>query len=154
MNLAPHIKGLIFDCDGTLADSMPLHWRAWQMITQRHRDTHLTRRPTRADIHRRRHLRSRAIPPITRPSGTVVIVEHTTPRQFSDRRQPARRGRGLSPRTLLDRSDHGGVVSPGELHVEHVFDYASVHRHELTANLRSTSAHVYVRQRLRLRGAS
>jgi len=29
-------KGLIFDCDGTLADTMPLHWRAWQMITQRH----------------------------------------------------------------------------------------------------------------------
>src|SRR6185436_4565010 len=31
-----HIKGLIFDCDGTLADTMPLHWRAWQPITQRH----------------------------------------------------------------------------------------------------------------------
>ena len=30
------IRGLIFDCDGTLADSMPLHWRAWQMITHRH----------------------------------------------------------------------------------------------------------------------
>ena len=30
------IKGLIFDCDGTLANTMPLHWRAWQMITQRH----------------------------------------------------------------------------------------------------------------------
>jgi beta-phosphoglucomutase family hydrolase len=29
-------KGLIFDCDGTLADTMPLHWRAWQMITQRY----------------------------------------------------------------------------------------------------------------------
>jgi beta-phosphoglucomutase family hydrolase len=26
----------IFDCDGTLADTMPLHWHAWQMITQRH----------------------------------------------------------------------------------------------------------------------
>ena len=31
-----HPKGLIFDCDGTLADTMPLHWRAWQIITQRH----------------------------------------------------------------------------------------------------------------------
>jgi len=30
------IKGLVFDCDGTLADTMPLHWRAWQMITRRH----------------------------------------------------------------------------------------------------------------------
>lgn len=25
-----YIKGLIFDCDGTLVDSMPLHWEAWQ----------------------------------------------------------------------------------------------------------------------------
>src|SRR5215211_6993546 len=31
------IEGIIFDCDGTLADTMPLHWRAWQVITARHR---------------------------------------------------------------------------------------------------------------------
>ncbi len=30
------IHGLIFDCDGTLADTMPLHWRAWQSVTKRH----------------------------------------------------------------------------------------------------------------------
>src|SRR5215831_1114418 len=36
MKLPAHIKGLIFDCDGTLADTMPLHWHAWQIITQRH----------------------------------------------------------------------------------------------------------------------
>ena len=30
------IKALIFDCDGTLADTMPLHWLAWQAITSRH----------------------------------------------------------------------------------------------------------------------
>ncbi len=29
-------RGLIFDCDGTLADTMPLHWRAWQAISTRH----------------------------------------------------------------------------------------------------------------------
>jgi len=29
-------RGLIFDCDGTLADSMPLHWRAWDQTCQRH----------------------------------------------------------------------------------------------------------------------
>lgn len=29
-------QGLIFDCDGTLADSMPLHWHAWRMVTQRY----------------------------------------------------------------------------------------------------------------------
>src|SRR6058998_1719383 len=32
-----HPGGLIFDCDGTLADTMPLHWRAWQVIAERHR---------------------------------------------------------------------------------------------------------------------
>ncbi len=29
-------RALIFDCDGTLADTMPLHWHAWQVISQRH----------------------------------------------------------------------------------------------------------------------
>jgi beta-phosphoglucomutase-like phosphatase (HAD superfamily) len=29
-------KGLIFDCDGTLADTMPLHWRVWQELARRH----------------------------------------------------------------------------------------------------------------------
>jgi beta-phosphoglucomutase-like phosphatase (HAD superfamily) len=31
------IKGLIFDCDGTLANTMPLHWRAWQVITDKYK---------------------------------------------------------------------------------------------------------------------
>lgn len=31
-----NIQGLIFDCDGTLADTMPLHWQAWNRITARH----------------------------------------------------------------------------------------------------------------------
>ena len=30
------LKGIVFDCDGTLADTMPLHWRAWQAIAKRH----------------------------------------------------------------------------------------------------------------------
>lgn len=30
------IQALIFDFDGTLVNSMPLHWRAWQVITARH----------------------------------------------------------------------------------------------------------------------
>jgi beta-phosphoglucomutase-like phosphatase (HAD superfamily) len=29
--------GIIFDCDGTLADTMPLHWRAWSVIADRYR---------------------------------------------------------------------------------------------------------------------
>ena len=32
----PNPQGIIFDCDGTLADTMPLHWRAWQVIARRH----------------------------------------------------------------------------------------------------------------------
>src|SRR6266446_5103814 len=36
-NSARFPQGLIFDCDGTLADTMPLHWRAWQVVTARYR---------------------------------------------------------------------------------------------------------------------
>jgi len=28
----PYIRGLIFDCDGTLVDSMPLHMKAWEHV--------------------------------------------------------------------------------------------------------------------------
>jgi beta-phosphoglucomutase-like phosphatase (HAD superfamily) len=31
-----HLRALIFDCDGTLADTMPLHWQAWQIVTHRY----------------------------------------------------------------------------------------------------------------------
>src|ERR1041385_2153695 len=30
-------RALIFDCDGKLADSMPLNWRAWNTVTTRHK---------------------------------------------------------------------------------------------------------------------
>lgn len=29
-------QALIFDCDGTLADTMPIHWKAWQKVTAKH----------------------------------------------------------------------------------------------------------------------
>lgn len=29
-------RGLIFDCDGTLVDSMPLHYHAWVTVLRRH----------------------------------------------------------------------------------------------------------------------
>lgn len=32
MPLPLGVKGLIFDCDGTLLDTMPLHWSAWCAI--------------------------------------------------------------------------------------------------------------------------
>jgi beta-phosphoglucomutase family hydrolase len=31
-----HIRGIVFDCDGTLADTMPLHWRAWKVISEKY----------------------------------------------------------------------------------------------------------------------
>src|SRR5205085_301643 len=30
------VRGIIFDCDGTLADTMPLHWDAWRVVTENH----------------------------------------------------------------------------------------------------------------------
>jgi beta-phosphoglucomutase family hydrolase len=36
MNIPDHIKGLIFDCDGTIADTMPLHYKAWVMSLGEH----------------------------------------------------------------------------------------------------------------------
>lgn len=30
LEVPPWIRGLIFDCDGTLADSLPLHYAAWE----------------------------------------------------------------------------------------------------------------------------
>ena len=30
-------EGIIFDCDGTIADTMPLHWEAWRIVAKRHR---------------------------------------------------------------------------------------------------------------------
>jgi beta-phosphoglucomutase-like phosphatase (HAD superfamily) len=32
-----HLRGIVFDCDGTLADTMPLHWRAWQTVSKRYK---------------------------------------------------------------------------------------------------------------------
>ena len=29
LEIPPHIRGLIFDCDGTIADTMPLHYQSW-----------------------------------------------------------------------------------------------------------------------------
>lgn len=29
IEIPSHIRGLVFDCDGTIADTMPLHYRAW-----------------------------------------------------------------------------------------------------------------------------
>ena len=29
IHIPPHIRGLVFDCDGTIADTMPAHYKAW-----------------------------------------------------------------------------------------------------------------------------
>ena len=35
ITIDPHIQGLIFDSDGTLVDTMPLHYQTWQEITKK-----------------------------------------------------------------------------------------------------------------------
>lgn len=39
--IEPHHRGLVFDCDGTIADSMPVHWLAWQAALESHGLAHL-----------------------------------------------------------------------------------------------------------------
>lgn len=39
--IQPHHRALIFDCDGTLADSMPVHWIAWNTTLKKHGLDHL-----------------------------------------------------------------------------------------------------------------
>ena len=34
IDIPPDIQGLIFDCDGTIADTMPLHYEAWAQAIQ------------------------------------------------------------------------------------------------------------------------
>jgi len=34
--LPPDIRGLVFDCDGTIADTMPLHYQAWCETLREH----------------------------------------------------------------------------------------------------------------------
>jgi len=31
-----HVRGLVFDCDGTVADTMPLHYKAWVAALREH----------------------------------------------------------------------------------------------------------------------
>ncbi|MBE0676709.1 MAG: HAD-IA family hydrolase [Bacteroidales bacterium] len=38
-DIKPGIRGLIFDLDGTLADSMPLHFKAWQRTLEKYNAT-------------------------------------------------------------------------------------------------------------------
>src|SRR5947209_2965905 len=36
IEIPPHIRGLVFDCDGTIADTMPLHYEAWVAALNEH----------------------------------------------------------------------------------------------------------------------
>jgi beta-phosphoglucomutase family hydrolase len=37
IDIPAHINGLVFDCDGTIADTMPLHYQAWVQALREHR---------------------------------------------------------------------------------------------------------------------
>src|ERR1700722_14181044 len=36
ISIPPGTRGLVFDCDGTIADTMPLHYQAWVAATGEH----------------------------------------------------------------------------------------------------------------------
>jgi beta-phosphoglucomutase family hydrolase len=36
IQIPPHVRGLVFDCDGTIADTMPAHYRAWVQALGEH----------------------------------------------------------------------------------------------------------------------
>jgi len=36
IDVPAHIRGLVFDCDGTIADTMPLHYQAWVGALREH----------------------------------------------------------------------------------------------------------------------
>jgi beta-phosphoglucomutase family hydrolase len=36
LDIPPHVRGLVFDCDGTIADTMPLHYQAWVEAFREH----------------------------------------------------------------------------------------------------------------------
>lgn len=36
IEIPPHVRGLVFDCDGTIADTMPLHYEAWVAALREH----------------------------------------------------------------------------------------------------------------------
>ena len=36
VEIPPYVRGLVFDCDGTIADTMPLHYRAWVEALREH----------------------------------------------------------------------------------------------------------------------
>jgi beta-phosphoglucomutase family hydrolase len=37
IDIPDHVRGLVFDCDGTIADTMPLHYQAWVAALNEHR---------------------------------------------------------------------------------------------------------------------
>ena len=37
LEIPDHVRGLVFDCDGTIADTMPLHYEAWVEALNEHR---------------------------------------------------------------------------------------------------------------------
>lgn len=36
VTIPDHVRGLVFDCDGTIADTMPLHYQAWVSVLAGH----------------------------------------------------------------------------------------------------------------------
>lgn len=104
LNLLPHIRGLIFDFDGTLADTMPLHWAAWQEVCVRHGIPFTRERlyalagvPTREIIRRLNHEHGLHLDPETiareKEAAYLARLAHVRPIEPLVRLARAQRGR-------------------------------------------------------------
>lgn len=113
------IAALIFDCDGTLADTMPLHWRAWRQVTARH-GVHFTEErfyalggvPSRHILKMLRDEQGLGIDPIAvakeKENAYLELMHHVGP---------------IHPVVSIAREHHGrlpmAVASGGTSHVIH-----------------------------------
>ena len=99
LSIPEHIRGLIFDCDGTVADTMPLHYRAWVAALGEHgvelpeaifyelagvptdkiieilNDRHGHHMPVQATAERKESLYVELIPHVVPISPVVALVE-------------------------------------------------------------------------------
>lgn len=98
LSLPPGTTGLVFDCDGTLADTMPLHYLAWKDALGEHghdfpealfyemagiptariiellNDRHGYKMPVDATAHRKEELYLQHIPKVTAIAEVVAFV--------------------------------------------------------------------------------
>lgn len=98
IEIPSHIRGLVFDCDGTIADTMPMHYRSWTKALAEHgvdlpeagfyelagvptekiieilNERHGTKMPVRETAERKEQLYEQLIPEVAAIAPVVEIV--------------------------------------------------------------------------------